>query len=135
MRFIVAWDGSDGAQASLRQAQALASTGGQVDLVHVLNPLIDASDVQAPSTREAMVIVKERAETAMAALAGGAGQHVVVLEHGEDVPGRFLAEASRLQADIVVIASRRATGIRGSLGSIAQQVLQDSMLPVLVVRA
>ena len=135
MRFIVAWDGSDGAQAALRQAQALAGTEGQVDLVQVLNPLIDASDVQAPSTREAMVIVKQRAEAAMAALAGSANQHVVALEHGEDVPQRLLAEATRLKADVVVIASRRATGIVGSLGSIAQEVLQDSMIPVLVVRA
>ena len=135
MRFIVAWEGSDGAQAALRQAQALAGTEGQVDLVQVLNPLIDASDVQAPSTREAMVIVTQRAEAAMAALAGGAGQHVVSLAHGEDVPERLLGEATRLKADVVVIASRRATGILGSLGSIAQEVLQDSILPVLVVRA
>jgi nucleotide-binding universal stress UspA family protein len=135
MRFIVAWDGSDGAQAALRQAKALAGSDGQVDLVHVLNPLIDASDVQAPSTREAMVIVKQRAEAAMAASAGGANQHVIVLERGEDVPERLLAEAARLKGDVVVIASRRATGILGSLGSIAQEVLQDSLMPVLVVRA
>jgi len=135
MRFIVAWDGSDGAQAALRHAKALAGSEGQVDLVQVLNPLIDASDVQAPSTREAMVIVKQRAEAAMAALAGGANQHVIVLERSEDVPERLLAEAARLKGDVVVIASRRATGILGSLGSIAQEVLQDSLLPVLVVRA
>lgn len=48
MRILVAWDGSDGAQAALRQAQVLAGAGGQVDLVQVLNPLIDAADIQAP---------------------------------------------------------------------------------------
>jgi nucleotide-binding universal stress UspA family protein len=136
MRFLVAWDGSDGAQAALRQAQAFAGTDGKLDLVHVLNPLIDAADVQAASTRDAMVVVTERAQAAMAKAApAGSGQEVVSLNRGEDVPERLLKEASRLGADVIVIASKRATGIMGSLGSIAQEVLQDSKIPVLVVRA
>ncbi len=135
MRFLVAWDGSDGAQAALRQARALAGSDGQIDLVQVLNPLIDAAEIEAPSRREAMAIVSERARTAMAAHAAGAGQHVIALEHGEEVPDRLLQEAARLNADVVVIASRRAAGLRGVLGSITQQVLHDAKLPVLVVRA
>lgn len=135
MRFLVAWDGSDGAQAALRQARALAGSDGQIDLVQVLNPLIDAAEIEAPSRREAMAIVSERARTGMAAHAAGAGQHVIVLEHGEEVTDRFLQEAARLNAEIVVIASRRAAGLRGVLGSITQQVLHDAKLPVLVVPA
>ncbi len=135
MRFLVAWDGSDGAQAALRQAQALAGAGGQLDLVQILNPLIDAADVEAPSRHEAMAIVSERARAAMAAHAAGAGQHVIVLEHGEEVPDRLLQEAARLGVDVIVIASRRAAGLRGVLGSVTQQVLHDSRIPVLVVRA
>lgn len=135
MRFLVAWDGSDGAQAALRQAHALAGSGGQIDLVHILNPLLDAADVEAPSRHEAMAIVSERARAAMTAHAAGAGQHIVVLEHGEEVPDRLLQEADRLHADMIVIASRRAAGLRGVLGSVTQQVLHDTTLPVLVVRA
>lgn len=136
MRIVVAWDGSDGAQAALRQAQAVAGDGGQIDLVHVLNPLTDAADVQAPSTHEAMAILSQRARATMAqAAAPGMGQAVVVLDHGEDVPDRLLREAQTRGADLVVIASKRAAGWRGALGSVAQQVLQDATLPVLVVRA
>lgn len=136
MRFLVAWDGSDGAQAALRQAQALAGTDGQIDVVRILDPLIDAADVQAPSRREAMAIVSERARAEMARHAApGAGQSVIILEHGEDIPGRLLREAGHLGADVIVIASRRAAGLRGALGSVTQQVLHDSKLPVLVVRA
>jgi len=136
MRFLVAWDGSDGAQAALRQAQTLAGPDGQIDLVQVLNPLTDAADVQAPSTREAMVIVSERARAEMGRQApSGATQSVILLEHGEDVPDRLLREAERLGTDIIVIASRRAAGLRGVLGSVTQQVLHDTTLPVLVVRA
>lgn len=136
MRFLVAWDGSDGAQAALRQAQALAGPGGQLDLVQILNPLTDAADVRAPSRREAMAIVSERARAEMARHAApGAGQSVIVLKHGEEVAERLIREAERLGADIIVIASRRAAGLRGVLGSITQQVLQDSKTPVLVVRA
>ncbi len=136
MRFLVVWDGSDGAQAALRQARALAGAAGQIDLVQILNPLTDAADVQAPSTREAMAIVSERARAEMGRQAPpGATQAVVLLEHGEDVPDRLLREAERLGADIIVIASRRAAGLRGVLGSVTQQVLHDTTLPVLVVRA
>jgi len=136
MRFLVAWDGSDGAQAALRQALALAGSDGQIDLVQILNPLIDAADVRAPSTREAMVIVSERARAAMGRQAPpGASQSVILLDRGQDVPDRLLQEAERLGAAIIVIASRRAVGLRGMLGSVTQQILQDSTLPVLVVRA
>ncbi len=136
MRFLVAWDASDGARAALRQAQAMAGASDQVDLLQVLNPLTDAADVQAPTTRQAMVTVTERAEAAMAAAAApGMGQAVISLERNEDVAGRLLKEAESRSADVIVIASKRATGIRGVLGSVAQQVLKDSRIPVLVVRA
>lgn len=135
MRLFVAWDGSDGAQAALRQAQALAGSGDQIDLVQILNPLLDAADVEAPSRHEAMAIVSERARAQMTAHADGAGQHIIVLEHGEEVPNRLLEEAARLNADIIVIASRRVAGLRGVLGSVTRQVLHDSRIPVLVVRA
>lgn len=136
MRIVVAWDGSDGAQAALRQAQTVAGPGGHIDLVHVLNPLTDAADVQAPSTREAMVILSGRAQATMAkAATPGMGQAVVILDHGEDVPGRLLKEAQARSAELLVIASKRAAGWRGALGSVAQQVLQDATIPVLVVRA
>ncbi|TAJ17154.1 MAG: universal stress protein [Dehalococcoidia bacterium] len=136
MRIVVAWDGSDGAQAALRQAQAVAGPSGQIDLVHVLNPLTDAADVQAPSTHEAMVILSGRAQATMAkAATPGMGQAVVILEHGEDIPDRLLSEALARGADLLVIASKRAAGWRGALGSVAQQVLQDATIPVLVVRA
>jgi len=49
--------------------------------------------------------------------------------------GRLLKEAVSRGADVIVIASKRATGIRGVLGSVAQQVLKDSSIPVMVVRA
>jgi nucleotide-binding universal stress UspA family protein len=136
MRFLVAWDGSDGAQAALRQAKAMAGASDQVDLLQILNPLTDAADVQAPTTRQAMVTVTERAEAAMAAAASpGMGHAAITLERNEDVATRLLKEAASRGADVIVIASKRAAGIRGILGSVAQQVLKDSSIPVLVVRA
>lgn len=136
MRFLVAWDGSDGAQAALRQARALAGAAGQIDLVQILNPLTDAADIEAPSRGEAMAILSEQARAEMSRHAPpGAVQDVVILEHGEDVPDRLLREAERLGTEIIVIASRRAAGLRGVLGSVTQQVLHDTTLPVLVVRA
>ena len=48
MRLLVAFDGSDGARAALREAASLArETAASVVLLRVLNPLVDAADVVA----------------------------------------------------------------------------------------
>ncbi len=141
MRLLVAFDGSEGAQAALREASTLArENGAEAVVLRVLNPLVDAADVVAPTTDEAIAIVAQREETAIASavaasgLGAGARVRVEISEHGEDVAETIVRVAEAEGATMIVIASRRATSIAGTvLGSVAQHVLSDAPCPVLVV--
>ena len=141
MRLLVAFDGSEGAQAALREASALArECSAETVVLRVLNTLIDAADVVAPSSDEAIAIVAKREEAEIAAavaaagLGAGARVRVEISEHGEDVAETIVRVAEVEGATMIVIASRRATSIAGTfLGSVAQHVLGDAPCPVLVV--
>jgi nucleotide-binding universal stress UspA family protein len=60
---------------------------------------------------------------------------VETLPYGGKVDNYICLRAGDLEVDAVVVTSRHATGLmRGLLGSVAQGVLSDSPVPVLVVR-
>jgi nucleotide-binding universal stress UspA family protein len=143
MRLLVAFDGSEGARAALREAASLArETGAPVTLLRVLNPLLDASDVVAPSTEAAMVIVTAREQAALEAAAAGTSFGAGTVEcivaetgHGDDTAEVIEREAARLGATMVVISSRRVASVIGALlGSITDHVIRNAPCPVLVVR-
>jgi nucleotide-binding universal stress UspA family protein len=57
------------------------------------------------------------------------------LRQGEEVPECIARVAREQQADILVIATNRAAGVRGLLlGSVAQALMRLSPCPILVVR-
>ncbi len=141
MRLLVAFDGSEGAQAALREAAALArEVGASVILVQVLNPMVDAADVVAPSREAAMLVVSERTRAALDALVretsiDGTATEVLELRHGEDISEALVRAAEDHEATMVVIGARRAGSIVGMiLGSVTQAVLWSAPCPVLVVR-
>lgn len=143
MRLLVAFDGSEGARAALREAAALSrEIGAEVALLRVLNPLTDAADVVAPSTEEAMVVVRQQAldalQDAATSVALDAAQttfEVVEVERGEDIAEAIQRVATEQSARFIVISSRRAGSVLGAaLGSVTSDVLQDAPCPVLVVR-
>lgn len=140
MRLLVAFDGSEGARAALREASALArETGAQVVLLHVLNPLLDAADVVAPTTSAAMLVVSARARAALEAAVADSGLdahaatcEVEELRHGEDDAEAIERVAAEQEATMIVISSRRVASMM--LGSVTQHVLRHAPCPVLVVR-
>lgn len=140
MNFLVAYDGSEGSRAALREAVALATAAqGTLEVVRLLDPRSDASDVVADTTDAAVeqVVRKWTAEIErdIAGLGASVRGSVVVIERGEDIPGAIARVAQERNAQIVVISSRRASGLRGLvLGSVTQEVLRQSPCPVLVVR-
>jgi nucleotide-binding universal stress UspA family protein len=142
LKVLVAFDGSEGAVAALATAADLVRQGsGQLLLLHVMNPLADATGVYAESQREAVDIMVAREREALAERAAALGSvpadvRAEVLERGEDVWRGLLRVAEEWGAELIVIASRRAAGLRGALlGSVTNSVLQHSAVPVLVVRA
>jgi nucleotide-binding universal stress UspA family protein len=141
MRLLAAYDGSENSAQALAKAVELAgATGAELVVLRVLNPHTDALDVYAPSAAEGLrkVVAREEARTSELLRSFGDPQATLLVEafaHGEDVPGHIARVARERAADIVVVASKRASGVRGLLlGSVAQHVIRLSPCPVLVVR-
>lgn len=140
MDILVAYDGSEGSRRTLREAAPLArAAGGTVILVRILDPRVDAADVTADSTAAAMVVVEKRALAEMHDAAVGLDVQsravVVTQERGEDTSEALIRAARAEGADIIAIATRRATGLSGVLlGSVTQGVLKNASIPVLVIR-
>jgi len=140
MRILVAFDGTEGAHEALRVAQEIAApSGGVLVVCWVLNPRVDAADVVAPTTAEAMTQVEERADAtiddALTDLEASATVRIETVARGEDVAEHLARIAAEEGATLLAIASRRAVGWRGNLmGSIAQEVLRLSPCPVVIVR-
>lgn len=139
MRILVAYDGTDGAREALTVADDIAAQAeGELVVCWVLNPRIDAADVVAATTDEAMVEVvarsQENIEDALADLEASAMIRVESVDRGEDVGERLAKVAEEEEATLLAIASRRASGLRGLMGSVAQEVLRLSPCPVVVVR-
>ena len=140
MKIVVAFDGTEGARDALGvAAEIVAATRGELVVCWVLNPLVDAAGVVAPTTAAAMSEVEARASaTVDEALSGVDATATVRLEtvtRGEDVAERLARIAAEEGAALLAIASRRAVGMRGALmGSVAQETLRLSPCPVLVVR-
>ena len=143
MRLLVAFDDSEGARAAFREATSIArETGASVVLLRVLNPLLDAADVVAPSTEAAMGIVSARTQAALEAAASVAKLEpgtvecvVAITGRGEDYAEVIEREAAARGATMVVISSRRAASVVGAvLGSVTDHVIRHAPCPVLVVR-
>lgn len=140
MRILVAYDDTDGARAALHAAATLAkAASAEVVVLHVVNPLIDGADIVAPNTREAVAEVSARSRARVEALARSLGltvdTRIEPLTRGEDDWEHIVHSAQDLGVDMIVIGSRRAGGLAGSLlGSVASAVVRHSHCPVLVVR-
>jgi universal stress protein A len=146
MKILVALDTSDKDDAVLAQASRLArTTGAELTLVHVLNPFVDPSDATAPFLPERLAQVKQWRERYVHARARDlAGLPVQVRvewqrrppgHRCEDVADCLARVARDLDTDLLVLASKRASGVAGLLlGSTAQAMLRLSPCPVLVVR-
>jgi len=57
------------------------------------------------------------------------------LPYGDEMHRYIARRATDLEVDAVVVCSRRASGLLGGiLGSLAQRLLRESLVPVIVVR-
>jgi nucleotide-binding universal stress UspA family protein len=140
-RLLVPLDGSRLAEAALGPACALADAfGATLVLLHVIE--------RNAATRihgERHLTRREEAEAYLAEVAdhlgGGDGKPRRVERHTHAVPVGDVAESIALHAeehaiDLTVLTTHGEGGIRDALwGSIAQQVLQRSTRPVLLVRS
>jgi len=139
MKLVIALETTENDEAVATPASNLArAAGAEVVLVNAVNPLTDAASVVAASRAEAIAQVRaERTEylQRFAQHFEHARVRVEEVKHGDDIPTCIAQVASEEGADILVIATNRASGVRGLiLGSVAQHLLRLSPCPMLVVR-
>ena len=139
---LVPVDGSETSYAAVAQAAELAKAfGGKITVVQVLalDPYIAAEYISATQTNDlierARTSVLKTLEEAAAKFSDlGIPVEAKLLE-GQVVHREIIKEAETSKADLIVIGSHGRTGLkRLFLGSVAQNVLGEAHIPVLVVR-
>jgi nucleotide-binding universal stress UspA family protein len=138
-RIVVATDFSEGADAAMQRAFALAKTlDAAVDLVHVLDPAL----LTAPVSLGSMPLVdpeplmeqidKALSERTELARAEGISCHSTSVDGFP--PREVVRHAQKMGADLIVVGTHGRTGIAHAImGSVAERVVQWSTMPVLVV--
>lgn len=142
-RILLAYDDSVSSQMALRYACALARTGGNLSVAYACNHNnFAASAVTAgffpPVDPTAMIAAADDEHDAILAAAleacaahGVSAQKIFV--HESDVDG-ILAAARQTDADLIIVGTHGRKGIaRTFFGSVAQEVIRSSSVPVLVV--
>jgi nucleotide-binding universal stress UspA family protein len=143
-RILVAVDGSDTATAGLIEATRLArQSGAALHVVHVVDALAHASGFETGSAYAEEVVPHMRAggqavlEAAQAcAAAQGVATSTRLLEVVGSGPAELIVqEAETADADLIALGTHGRRGLdRVLVGSVAEQVLRLSRVPVLLVR-
>ena len=141
-RLFVADDGSEPGAAALNEAIKLAkSDGGELHVVFVVyhpktfgHPIVNLASVEEALHAEGQTVLDRAATQAQAA--GVTASSAMVAATREPIAATLLAEASKWQADLIVMGTHGRRGFgRAVLGSVAENLLRVSTLPVLMVRA
>lgn len=139
---LVPVDGSETAYAALAQAADLAKAfQAKVTVVQVLtlDPYIAAEYITAQQTNElierARRSIEEDLKNAQAKFAEFGIEADTQLLEGQSISTEIAKAAKQLNADVVVIGSHGRTGLKKLLlGSVAQSVLGEVDVPVLIVK-
>src|SRR5829696_55003 len=128
-RLLVPLDGSAQAAVALPLARAVArQTGAAQRLLRVLPTHADPENCQHDEARAnlARIAVELAAD----------GREVDTAVRTSDHPGaEIVREAQRWPADLIVMATHGRKGVaRALIGSVAQRVVSDSAVPVLLLR-
>ncbi len=143
-RILVPVDGSEGARHALDEALKLAKlSGAQVQAVHVLEHPTQVVDVAAGFAEQAPIrdTSSEIATTVLAeareqiAPFGVLGTVRAIDAYGESLPAVLARAIDEFDADLVVMYSHGRRGIRRLFaGSVAESLLHDTTVPVLLLR-
>jgi nucleotide-binding universal stress UspA family protein len=139
-KILVPLDGSDFAERALDHIFNLAPPGGgtEVVLVHVLDPLLwcrDGHDFVA--FRNFQFSQAERYLDKIASrLASREIRVSIVILEGGVAAATIIAHARDRGVDLIVMTSHGRTGIQKLMfGSVALEILHESHVPVLLIRA
>ncbi len=137
-RFLVPLDGSKLAEQALPHVQQLArSTGAEVTLLYVAPPPEGEADLKARPLHGYRSSPEEHMGTYLSSIAGGLASDAIratpKVRTGHPSQ-EIVQEVEDSLADLIVMSSHGRTGmVRWALGSVADQVVHSSPVPVLLV--
>lgn len=143
-RILVPIDSSATSERALQEAIRLADSKAKLHLVYVLEEVfpLDAEGyafIDYAALREAVRHTGERtlAQAAEKVRRSGTTAETALLEaSGERIASVIKDEAQHWQADLIVIGTHGRSGLsRLLLGSVAEGVVREASVPVLLVRA
>ena len=145
-RILVAIDNSHGTPHVLDEALKLAGLHpAELHLVTVVNLLeLAVEDPRQHDPAQLATLADQHGHTVLAPAKQHAGQHAGPLhtsvrhcwEGGKDIAHALLVHAKDINADLIVMGTHGRHGLRHALlGSVAEYVMRESHLPVLVVRS
>ncbi len=131
-RIVVPLDKADPASAALSTARALAArTGAALALLHVINHRYPSTDLADEQRQIARRWLREEA----GALPHDAAAPAIIAIRDGNPAEEIRIYADEIEADLICMATHARAGIgRIVLGSVAERVVQDAHLPVLLVR-
>jgi nucleotide-binding universal stress UspA family protein len=135
LKLLVAADQSDRLRESVLPAIAMLADDvlPDVTVLHVVH-----AAAEAWSDEELALVLAERRHHLEQLLADSDFPEQLLIEklpYGDEIPSYLASRARDLEVDAIVVCSKRSTGVfAGILGSVAQGLLRESTVPVLVVR-
>ena len=142
-KIVVAVDGSSTSDLALQEAIRVASSGGSVLALYVVDNgvmLFDAGFYDPTQIERAYLDSGKKALEAAGRVLGAAGVQFetrLVTDPAVigDIAGSINAAASEWGGDLLVIGTHGRRGVRRLvLGSVAEAVIRQSTMPVLLVR-
>ena len=139
---LVPVDGSDTSFAAVKQAAELAKAfGSKITVVQVLalDPYIAAEYISASQTNDLIERARNAIVDSLAAAKTKFNEQGLEVEtkllEGQVIHREIVRAAEDSHADLIIIGSHGRTGLKKLfLGSVAQSVLGESHIPVLIVR-
>lgn len=143
---LFATDFSEGAEKAVGHARTLAKlTGASLHLFHVITELSDKRRKRVPADvidifiREVTRQAREDMDSFCQQHFSDAAAEGIELIHTIEVGSGYeviLEEANRIQADMIVMGTHGRSGIEKVLvGSTAERVVRNALIPVLTVRS
>jgi nucleotide-binding universal stress UspA family protein len=149
MKILIAYDGSDNANAAIATAsELLAGSDPEAIVLTIWEPVLvtaqhatkfgspmpmSATDASDDDHRCKLQAGKLAEHGAWLARRHGFEATPLWVADDHDVASAILGEASKFDVDLVVLGARGLAGIRAFLGSVSNHVLQHSRRPVLVI--
>lgn len=139
---LVPVDGSETSYAAIEKAADLAKAfNSKVTIVQVLtlDPYIAAEYISASHTNELIERARKSLLKTLEEAKAKFAEHGVAVEtqllEGQVIQREIVKAAEAVNADLIVIGSHGRTGFKKLvLGSVAQSVLAEGTVPVLIVR-